>query len=88
MNLRLYDTASRAIAPFTPQGETVGLYVCGVTPYDTTHMGHAFTYVVFDTLVRVLHRAGWAGAHRRRPSGAQTRACSRQRPGAGCTRLR
>lgn len=60
MNLRLYNTASREIEPFAPQGETVSLYVCGVTPYDTTHMGHAFTYVVFDTLVRVLRRAGWA----------------------------
>jgi L-cysteine:1D-myo-inositol 2-amino-2-deoxy-alpha-D-glucopyranoside ligase len=59
MNLRLYNTASRQIEPFTPHGERVGLYVCGVTPYDTTHMGHAFTYVVFDTLVRVLRRAGW-----------------------------
>ena len=59
MNLHLYNTASRRVEPFTPHGERVGLYVCGVTPYDTTHMGHAFTYVVFDTLVRVLHRAGW-----------------------------
>jgi L-cysteine:1D-myo-inositol 2-amino-2-deoxy-alpha-D-glucopyranoside ligase len=60
MNLRLYNTASRQVEPFAPHGETVGLYVCGVTPYDTTHMGHAFTYVVFDTLARVLRRAGWA----------------------------
>ena len=60
MGLRLYNTASRRIEPFTPDGEAVGLYVCGVTPYDTTHMGHAFTYVVFDTLARVLRRAGWA----------------------------
>ncbi|HEY8290851.1 MAG TPA: cysteine--tRNA ligase [Thermomicrobiales bacterium] len=59
MNLRLYNTASRQIESFTPRGDTVGLYVCGVTPYDTTHMGHAFTYVVFDTLARVLRRAGW-----------------------------
>ncbi len=58
MNLRLYNTATRRIDPFTPRGETVGLYVCGVTPYDTTHMGHAFTYVVFDTLRRTLRRAG------------------------------
>ncbi|MCA1668001.1 MAG: cysteine--tRNA ligase [Thermomicrobia bacterium] len=60
MNLRLYNTATQQIAPFTPRDEAVGLYVCGVTPYDTTHMGHAFTYVVFDTLARVLRRAGWA----------------------------
>jgi L-cysteine:1D-myo-inositol 2-amino-2-deoxy-alpha-D-glucopyranoside ligase len=59
MNLRLFNTAMQQIEPFAPLGETVGLYVCGVTPYDTTHMGHAFTYVVFDTLVRVLRRAGW-----------------------------
>lgn len=60
MTLRLYNTATRDIEPFVPLGETVGLYVCGVTPYDTTHMGHAFTYMVFDTLVRVLRRVGWA----------------------------
>ena len=59
MNLRLYNTATRHIDPFTPRSETVGLYVCGVTPYDTTHMGHAFTYVFFDTLRRTLRRAGW-----------------------------
>ena len=60
MSLRLYNTASRTIEPFAPLGDTVGLYVCGVTPYDTTHMGHAFTYMVFDTLTRTLRRAGWA----------------------------
>lgn len=60
MNLHLYNTASRSIELFVPSGEAVGLYVCGVTPYDTTHMGHAFTYVLFDTLVRVLRRAGRA----------------------------
>jgi L-cysteine:1D-myo-inositol 2-amino-2-deoxy-alpha-D-glucopyranoside ligase len=60
MNLHLYNTASRQVEPFTPRGEVIGVYVCGVTPYDTTHMGHAFTYLVFDTLVRVLRRAGWS----------------------------
>jgi L-cysteine:1D-myo-inositol 2-amino-2-deoxy-alpha-D-glucopyranoside ligase len=60
VNLRLYNTATRRIDPFTPLGERVGLYVCGVTPYDTTHMGHAFTYVFFDTLRRTLRRVGWA----------------------------
>jgi L-cysteine:1D-myo-inositol 2-amino-2-deoxy-alpha-D-glucopyranoside ligase len=39
-------------------GRRVGLYVCGVTPYDAAHVGHAFTYVVFDTLVRFLR---WRG---------------------------
>jgi L-cysteine:1D-myo-inositol 2-amino-2-deoxy-alpha-D-glucopyranoside ligase len=36
----------------------VGLYVCGVTPYDTGHLGHAFTYVSFDVLHRYLEYLG------------------------------
>jgi L-cysteine:1D-myo-inositol 2-amino-2-deoxy-alpha-D-glucopyranoside ligase len=36
----------------------VTLYVCGITPYDASHVGHAFTYVAFDTLVRFLR---WRG---------------------------
>jgi len=39
-------------------GRRVALYVCGITPYDTAHLGHAFTYVAFDTLVRFLRRRG------------------------------
>jgi L-cysteine:1D-myo-inositol 2-amino-2-deoxy-alpha-D-glucopyranoside ligase len=42
-----------------PTGRPVKLYVCGVTPYDTTHVGHARTYIMFDTLVRYLK---WQGA--------------------------
>jgi L-cysteine:1D-myo-inositol 2-amino-2-deoxy-alpha-D-glucopyranoside ligase len=38
--------------------QDVGLYVCGVTPYDTSHLGHAFTYTVFDVLVRWLRFLG------------------------------
>lgn len=37
----------------------VSLYVCGITPYDTTHLGHAFTYVSFDVLVRYLKFKGY-----------------------------
>ena len=37
-----------------PLGPRVTLYVCGITPYDSAHLGHAFTYVAFDTLVRFL----------------------------------
>jgi L-cysteine:1D-myo-inositol 2-amino-2-deoxy-alpha-D-glucopyranoside ligase len=36
----------------------VRLYVCGITPYDSGHMGHAFTFCVFDTLVRAVEAAG------------------------------
>ncbi|MDQ1462312.1 MAG: L-cysteine:1D-myo-inositol 2-amino-2-deoxy-alpha-D-glucopyranoside ligase, partial [Actinomycetota bacterium] len=37
MSLRLYDTARRAVVPFEPE-HTVRLYVCGITPYDSTHL--------------------------------------------------
>jgi L-cysteine:1D-myo-inositol 2-amino-2-deoxy-alpha-D-glucopyranoside ligase len=39
-------------------GETANLYVCGVTPYDATHLGHAFTYLAFDLLVRAWRDLG------------------------------
>jgi L-cysteine:1D-myo-inositol 2-amino-2-deoxy-alpha-D-glucopyranoside ligase len=39
-------------------GERVTLYVCGITPYDAAHLGHAFTYSAFDTLVRFLRARG------------------------------
>jgi L-cysteine:1D-myo-inositol 2-amino-2-deoxy-alpha-D-glucopyranoside ligase len=39
-------------------GERVTLYVCGITPYDAAHLGHAFTYTAFDTLVRFLRGRG------------------------------
>jgi len=59
--LRLFNTASGRVERFRPRpGRPVGLYVCGITPYDTTHLGHAFTYVTFDVLRRhleVVH--GW-----------------------------
>ncbi|MCZ7569007.1 MAG: cysteine--tRNA ligase [Ardenticatenaceae bacterium] len=56
--MRLYNSRTRAVEPFQPIGEVVTLYVCGITPYDTTHLGHAFTYVTFDTLVRFLEASG------------------------------
>ena len=52
----LYNTETRRIEPVT-EGD-VGLYVCGVTPYDTSHLGHAFTYTVFDVLIRYLRFLG------------------------------
>ncbi|MDQ3538486.1 MAG: cysteine--tRNA ligase [Actinomycetota bacterium] len=57
MALQLYDTRSRALRPFVA-GRTVRLYVCGITPYDSTHVGHAFTYVAFDALTRYLEHRG------------------------------
>src|ERR1700679_3018439 len=49
--LRLYDTADRQVRPVTP-GSTATMYVCGITPYDATHLGHAATYLAFDLVYR------------------------------------
>jgi L-cysteine:1D-myo-inositol 2-amino-2-deoxy-alpha-D-glucopyranoside ligase len=60
VTLRLHDARRGGLHPFVPTGErpSVGLYVCGVTPYDTGHLGHAFTYVSFDVLHRYLEYLG------------------------------
>ncbi len=60
MTLRLYDARRGELHPFEPipGRDHVGLYVCGVTPYDTGHLGHAFTYVSFDVLHRYLEYLG------------------------------
>ncbi len=40
------------------EGESASVYVCGITPYDATHLGHAATYVTFDLLIRALRDSG------------------------------
>ena len=55
--MRLYDTARREVVPFEP-GEVVNLYTCGITPYDSAHLGHAATYLAFDVLQRRLRDLG------------------------------
>jgi L-cysteine:1D-myo-inositol 2-amino-2-deoxy-alpha-D-glucopyranoside ligase len=55
--MRLYDTARRVIAPFEPP-QVVRMYVCGITPYDSTHLGHAATYLTYDLLLRRLEELG------------------------------
>ncbi len=53
--MELYNSLTRKKELFTPiNDKKVSLYVCGITPYDTTHLGHAFTYMIFDVLVRFL----------------------------------
>ena len=52
--LTLYDTRRRRIVPFRPRAKRVTIYVCGVTPYDTTHLGHARTFLTFDLVARLL----------------------------------
>jgi cysteinyl-tRNA synthetase len=58
--MKLFNTLTQSLEVFTPIENTVRIYVCGITPYDTTHLGHAFTYVSFDTLMRYLEYRGYA----------------------------
>ena len=63
MSLRLRNTLSGELEEFTPAGETVTMYVCGVTPYDVSHVGHAMSYITFDVLRRYLEFSGYTVRH-------------------------
>ena len=55
MPLKLHNTLTRTLEEFQPLDETnVRMYVCGITPYDHAHIGHARVYVVYDVLFRLL----------------------------------
>ncbi|WP_187368208.1 cysteine--1-D-myo-inosityl 2-amino-2-deoxy-alpha-D-glucopyranoside ligase [Nonomuraea terrae] len=55
--LRLYDTSAKQVRQTDP-GPTARMYVCGITPYDATHLGHANTYLAFDLVGRLWRDAG------------------------------
>jgi L-cysteine:1D-myo-inositol 2-amino-2-deoxy-alpha-D-glucopyranoside ligase len=55
--VQLYDTARRTVAPLEA-GPVVTLYSCGITPYDSAHLGHAQVYLTFDILQRRLRDLG------------------------------
>ena len=55
--LRVFDSVSQELVQLDCDRE-VTMYVCGITPYDATHMGHAATYVAFDTLQRIWRACG------------------------------
>lgn len=55
--IKVYESASQQLESLRIADE-VTMYVCGITPYDATHMGHAATYVAFDTLNRIWRAAG------------------------------
>jgi L-cysteine:1D-myo-inositol 2-amino-2-deoxy-alpha-D-glucopyranoside ligase len=56
-SLSLYDARTDRVEKTEP-GDEARIYVCGITPYDATHMGHAATYVAFDLAVRAWREAG------------------------------
>ena len=59
MPLRLYSTLSREKSEFKPAGSEVKLYVCGVTVYDYSHLGHAMSSIIFEVLHRYLEYRGF-----------------------------
>jgi cysteinyl-tRNA synthetase len=61
MSLRIYNSQTRQKEDFVPLNPPrVGMYVCGVTVYDSCHIGHARSMIVFDVIVRVLRSQGYA----------------------------
>lgn len=56
----LYDAGTDSVRQVTTPDGVATLYVCGITPYDATHLGHAATYLAFDTLNRALRQGGVA----------------------------
>src|SRR4051812_39091458 len=56
--MRVFDTLTGQPRPVRGEDGAVRMYVCGVTPYDTTHLGHARTFLAYDVLVRRLRDQG------------------------------
>lgn len=61
--MRIYNTLTARPEEFVPETDTVRLYVCGVTPYAESHVGHALSYIVFDVLRRYLEYKGYTVNH-------------------------
>ena len=55
--MMLFDTKAKTVIPFEP-GPVVTMYTCGITPYDSSHLGHAATYLTYDVLQRRLRDRG------------------------------
>ncbi len=61
--MKLYDSLTGEKKDFVPLGDTVKMYVCGITPYSSSHVGHAMCAVYFDTLRRYLEYSGHQVTH-------------------------
>ena len=57
--MKIYNTMSSQKEDFLPPGSDVKMYVCGVTPYDHSHIGHAMSFIVFDAIRRYLIFRGY-----------------------------
>src|SRR3989304_2295804 len=61
--MKLWNTLTGQKEEFLPQGDPVKMYVCGVTPYDEAHVGHAMSYIIFDAFRRYLEYRGFRVRH-------------------------
>jgi len=57
--MKVYNTMTGQKEEFAPQDQIVKMYVCGVTPYDNSHLGHAMSYIFFDVIRRYLKFRGY-----------------------------
>ena len=57
--MKVFNTLSGKKEDFSPQGDEVKMYVCGVTPYADAHLGHAMSYIIFDVIQRYLKYRGY-----------------------------
>ncbi|MBT4963565.1 MAG: cysteine--tRNA ligase [Francisellaceae bacterium] len=59
--MKIYNTVTRKKEEFTPLvANEIGLYTCGITVYDLCHIGHARTFIAFDTIVKYLRYRGYS----------------------------
>ena len=61
--MRIFNTLTGQKEDFHPCGKAVTMYVCGITAYDESHIGHAMTYVIFDVIKRYLRSKGYEVKH-------------------------
>ena len=59
ISMRLYNTLSRSVEELVVEDNTVNMYVCGITPYAPSHLGHAMCAIVFDVIRRYLEYKGY-----------------------------
>ena len=57
-SLLMFDSKTQQNNPIGQANKKVQIYVCGITPYDSAHLGHAFTYLTFDLVIRTLNFIG------------------------------
>src|SRR5512142_1051630 len=61
--MKVTNTLSGQKEEFRPGGDVVQMYVCGVTPYSESHVGHAMSYIIFDAIRRYLEYTGYKVKH-------------------------